>query len=96
MFLFSQEVVSSAGWKAGELLDLSCDGSVLTIKPSPQGRTLHVKAPFVQFSFAKAQLKEVTDFLGFDLRRSHFWDHYMVEGKQLILYLTDRNVPVLA
>lgn len=94
-FLLSEEVVEIAGWKVGEYLDISSDGSRLVIEPSPLGRKLHDKPLFVEFSSPKRELKEVVAFLGFDIQKNHFWEQYTVEGRKLVLLLKDIDVPIL-
>lgn len=91
-FLFSNEVIEITGWNLGELLDVSCDGQTLVIEPSRSGRTLHGKPAFVELTFAKSQLKQVKDFLCFDVQIKHFWERYDVRGNRLLLRLADIDV----
>ncbi len=92
-FLFSNEVIEFTGWNQSEFLDVSCDGQTLVIEPSKSGRTLHGKPAFVELTFAKPQLKQVKDFLCFDVQIKHFWERYDVQGKRLLLLLADINLP---
>ena len=69
---------------------------MLVIEPSARGRTLHGKPPYVEFSFAKSQLKQVIDFFGFDVRTVQFWERYAVQGRRVSLLLKDMNVPILS
>lgn len=94
-FLFSPEIVAMMGWKPGELLDVTSDGTSLVIEPSNGGRTLHGKPLFLELAFANSRLIEVNGFLGFDVSVKHFWENYDVQGRQLILCLTDIDVPNL-
>lgn len=92
-FLFSNEVVEIVGWKPGELLDVSCDGQLLVIEPSRLGRALHGKPAFVELTFAESQLKQVKDFLCFDVEIKHFWERYDVQETRLLLLLADIDLP---
>lgn len=94
-FLFSQEVVEIAGWTLGERLDLTCDGTTLVIEPSKGGRKLHGKPAYMELTFAKSEVKQVKEFLGFDPTIKHFWEIYNVQGRRLVLHLKDLDVPVL-
>ena len=94
-FAFSTEVVQIMNWMKGDLLDVSQNGDLLVFKRFKLGRALHGQPLTVRYSFPKSELKAIQKSFGFDVSVSNFWEVYTVNKDELILKLTDVNIPVL-